>query len=74
MLQKNTDCFHNNNLPIAKLGDDHDWPKALLLGNKHVVLYISEDSWVEEKSRSVNPLASIYKCSSFLHTNVNIFK
>ena len=36
-------------VPILKDGDDHDWPKGLLLRHHHVVLHVCEDCRLHEE-------------------------
>ena len=49
---------HALHVPGVKLGDAHDGSEALLLGQVHVVLHVTEDGQLHEEASTVASLAS----------------
>ena len=50
----------------------HDGPEALLLGNVHVVLHVTEDGRLHVQSRPVRSLAAQEESGAFLQSGLTV--
>ena len=49
---------HPLHVPSVELGDAHDGPEALLLGEEHVVFHVAEDGGLHEQAWTIQSLSS----------------
>lgn len=65
------DSKHSLLSPILKFGNDHDWAKRFLCGQKCSILYFSEHSRLKKESYEINAASKYYLLSKIIMPLLN---